>query len=174
MEPTLEHDLSSPRRWKVIASLALAGTLLIGGIPVLANRSGTAHSTSRLVTHERGPLSVAPTTLPPLEHVEQFPVAPPQSSNQTSSATKGIEQPMYQSRANVSITSTVTAGTGEARIAGTATPATRVTVNGMPIAVHSDGTWSVKLNVGHGPMTVNVVAVSADGTSRSSSSVTVG
>lgn len=80
---------------------------------------------------------------------------------------------MYRSSANVSIVSTVSAGSGAVQISGTGSPGARVTVNGAPATVGADGTWSVTVNVGRGPTAVNVVAVSADGSSRSSSSVTV-
>jgi Glucodextranase, domain B len=79
---------------------------------------------------------------------------------------------MYESQANVSIISMVNTGSREVQISGTATQGARVTANGEPVAVRPDGTWSVALRVGHGPTVVNVVAVSADGSSRSSSSVT--
>ena len=80
---------------------------------------------------------------------------------------------MYQSHANVSIVSMINTGSGEVQISGTAARGAKVTLNGAPVAVRPDGTWSVRLGVGHGPTVVNVVAVSADGSSRSSSSVTV-
>jgi hypothetical protein len=80
---------------------------------------------------------------------------------------------MYESRANVSIVSMVSTGSREVRISGTASPGAKVTANGEPVAVGSDGAWSVGLRVGRGPTVLNVVAVSADGSSRSSSSVTV-
>jgi hypothetical protein len=80
---------------------------------------------------------------------------------------------MYQSAANVSIVSSVANGSGDVQVSGTATPGANVTVNGVRIAVGADGTWSVKMRGGSGPKVVNVVAVSADGSSRSSSSVTV-
>ena len=81
---------------------------------------------------------------------------------------------MYGSQANVSIVSMVNTGSREVRISGTAARGAKVTVNGEPVAVRPDGTWSVQRSVGHGPTVLNVVAVSADGSSRSSSSVTVG
>jgi hypothetical protein len=80
---------------------------------------------------------------------------------------------MYQSRANVSIVSMVNTGSREVQISGTADRGAKVTANGEPVAVHPDGTWSVRLPVGHGPTVLNVVAVSADGSSQSSSSVTI-
>jgi uncharacterized protein YfaP (DUF2135 family) len=80
---------------------------------------------------------------------------------------------MYQTGANVRIVSTVSAGSGAVQISGTAAPGASVTVNGAPVVVNADGTWAVKLNVGRGPTSVDVVAVSADGSSRSSSSVMV-
>jgi len=67
----------------------------------------------------------------------------------------------------------VTVGSGEVQVSGTAAPGAKVTVNGAPVVVHADGSWSVNLSDGHGPKPVNVVAVSADGRSRSSSTVTV-
>lgn len=80
---------------------------------------------------------------------------------------------MYQSGANVNVVSMVTVDAGEVRISGTAVPGARVTVNGAPAEVHADGTWSVNLSISHGSTMIDVVAVSADGSSRSSSSVTV-
>ncbi len=80
---------------------------------------------------------------------------------------------MYQSGSNVSIVSSVASGSAEVQVSGTAAPGANVTVNGERIAVGADGTWSVRLRGGAGPKVVNVVAVSADGSSRSSSSVTV-
>jgi hypothetical protein len=173
MEQDLGNELSSRLRWKLLA-LALGGTLLIGSVPVVASRSETTHAAFRLVGQKPQPQPVARIPRTPPEHAGQISVAAPQSSNQTPSATRGSEQPMYQSGANVSIVSTVTTGAGEVQITGTATPGTRVTVNGAPVAVDSDGTWSVKVSVDRTPMTVDVVAVSADGSNRSSSSVTVG
>jgi len=95
------------------------------------------------------------------------------SSNPISRASKGSEQPMNQSGANVSILSTVTVGSGEVRISGMAAPGANVTVNGAPVGIHPDGTWSVTLSVGHGRTVLTVAAVSATGSSRSSSSITV-
>jgi hypothetical protein len=80
---------------------------------------------------------------------------------------------MYESQANVSIVSMVSAGSRAVRITGTAGRGANVTVNGQPVAVRPDGTWSVEVSVGRGMNVLNVVAVSADGSSRSSSSVTV-
>ena len=80
---------------------------------------------------------------------------------------------MYESHANVSIVSMVNTGSREVQISGTSARGAKVTANGEPVAVRPDGTWSVALRVGHGPTVVNVVAVSADGSSRSSSSVAV-
>jgi len=81
---------------------------------------------------------------------------------------------MYFSRTNVSMISTVSTGSGNVQISGTAARGDKVTVNGAPVAVRPDGTWSVRVSASHGPTVVNVVTVSADGSSRSSSSVTVG
>jgi len=81
---------------------------------------------------------------------------------------------MYASRSNVSIVSVVNTGSREVRISGTAAQGSNVTVNGRPVTVRADGTWSVRSSGGRRPMVLNVVAVSADGSSRSSSSVTVG
>ena len=81
---------------------------------------------------------------------------------------------MYGSQANISIVSMVNAGAWEVHVSGTTARGTKVTANGEPVAVRPDGTWSVSVRVGHGPTVLNVVAVSADGSSRSSSSVTVG
>ncbi len=80
---------------------------------------------------------------------------------------------MYESQTNVSILSMVNTGAREVQISGTAGRGAMVTVNGDPVAVRPDGTWSVGVSVGHGMTVLNVVAVSADGSSRSSSSVTV-
>jgi hypothetical protein len=80
---------------------------------------------------------------------------------------------MYESRANVSIVSTVSTGSREIRVSGTAARGAKVTANGEPVVVGPDGAWTVGLSVGHGPTVLNVVAVSADGSCRSSSSVTV-
>jgi hypothetical protein len=80
---------------------------------------------------------------------------------------------MYESRTNVGIMSTVSTGSREVRVSGTAARGATVTVNGEPVAVRPDGAWSVGLRVGHGPTVLDVVAVSADGSSRSTSSVTV-
>jgi hypothetical protein len=155
--------------------IAFAGTLLIGGVPVLicASRSVTTGSASRVVAHDPRPTSAGQLTLSPTEKAGQVPAVVHPSSNPSSRASKGSEQPMNQSRANVSILSAVTLGSGEVRISGTASPGANVTVNGAPVGLHPDGTWSVTLSVGHGPNVVNVAAVSASGSSRSSSSVTV-
>lgn len=80
---------------------------------------------------------------------------------------------MYGSQANVSNINVVNTGSGEVEISGAASAGARVTVNGQPVAVRNDGSWSLRVRAGRGPTAVNVVAVSADGSSRSSSSVTV-
>ena len=80
---------------------------------------------------------------------------------------------MYGSLASVSIVSMVSTGSREVRISGTAAQGAKVTANGKPVTVRPDGTWSLRCTVGNKPTVLNVVAVSADGSSRSSSSVTV-
>ena len=75
---------------------------------------------------------------------------------------------------SISITSAVRNGTGAVNVRGSATPGVRATVNGAPVVIASDGTWSADVAVGPGPTTVTAAAVSADGRNRSSSSVTIG
>jgi hypothetical protein len=86
---------------------------------------------------------------------------------------ENCEELMCRSASNVSIVSNVASGSGEVRVSGTAAPDANVTVNGTRITVRADGTWSVRVRGGSGPKVVNVVSVSADGSSRSSASVTV-
>jgi hypothetical protein len=179
VEPNLEAPYRQGRRWKTLAAVAVAGTVMIGSVAALiySSRSTSAKrvQSSTLLPRVSEPPRATPLTVSPGPSDLSYPAAgaltnptttPPPAD--TANA-KGGTQPMG---ASVSILSTVTNGAGKVRISGTASPGAKVTVNGSPVNV-SGGTWSVNLNVGPAATTVNVVAVSADGSSRSSSSVTV-
>jgi hypothetical protein len=77
------------------------------------------------------------------------------------------------SSVSISIKSAVRNGSGVIQVRGVATAGATATLNGAPIGIGPDGTWSADLPVHPGPTTVTATAVSADGSSRSSSTVTV-
>jgi hypothetical protein len=77
------------------------------------------------------------------------------------------------SSVTISIKSAVSNGSGVIQVRGVATAGATATLNGAPVVIGPDGTWSADLPVHPGPTTVTATAVSADGSSRSSSTVTV-
>lgn len=78
------------------------------------------------------------------------------------------------SSATIAITSTSSDGHGTVVVHGSASPGARVTVDGRTVAPGADGSWSVTLSLAPGTSaTITAVATSADGASRSSTTVVV-